>query len=108
MESSKDAIKREIKEELDWNLNYILIAVFKNILNTLNYHSYEFIYKTIYNGKILNDSFNGIEGDFQIYKWVKLEELDNYNLKPNSLNKIILNIDNSKLIHSIEIIEEKK
>lgn len=81
-ENSKDAIKRKIKEELGWLLEY------------------NFCYKAIYDGKISNEPIKCHDNEYQSFKWVSLKELDNYKILPKSNKDLIL--ENTNLFHIIE------
>ena len=81
-ENSKDAIKRKIKEELGWLLEY------------------NFCYKATYDGKISNEPIKCHDNEYQSFKWVSLKELDNYKILPKSNKDLIL--ENTNLFHIIE------
>ena len=103
MEDSLSAIKREIKEKLNIELNFKLIAVSENIVNKINTQSINFYYKAVLNSEINEEYITPIENKKQIYKWIKINELDNYNLKPIKIKEIIQNVNSDELTHFIEI-----
>ena len=82
-ENSKDAIKREIKEEFG-----IDVKIIKKM------------YKAIYDGKISNEPIKCHDNEYQSFKWVSLKELDNYKILPKSNKDLIL--ENINLFHIIE------
>lgn len=92
LESSEDAIKREISEELGENaqVNRLLWMV-ENFfeIDKKNYHEILTIYylKPSKESSLLNkkDMFNGIEGERLVYKWFDIDELDDLNVKPKFL-----------------------
>ena len=48
-------------------------------------------YKSIYDGKILDKTFKGIESDWINFKWVKIEEIDKYEIHPTQIKDFIKN-----------------
>lgn len=101
-ENSKDAIKREIKEELGWLLEYDFCCIQENFLETKGKKitQYNFCYKAIYDGKISNEPIKCHDNEYQSFKWVSLKELDNYKILPKSNKDLIL--ENTNLFHMIE------
>ena len=91
LEDSLSAIKREIKEELDYNnLNFRLISISEEFAKAKGYsnHQINLIYECIYNGKIINESFKSKESDWINFKWVNINEIDKLNIYPKDINKI--------------------
>ena len=78
-ETPKDALIREVKEELSLEIN-------KKLLSPLNFNTYlyEEFHATIF--CYLCRSWNGslVSKDNQKILWVKIEKLKNYNLLPGS------------------------
>lgn len=101
LESSDCAIKREIDEELDEDIeiNRLLWTVeqFFTIDDT-HYHEIATIYLlTLPNQSwILNQNvdFNGPEGERLIYKWFNIDDLNNLNIKPNFLKENLISLPN--------------
>ncbi len=86
MESSDDAIKREMNEELGIDALYKLVSVNENFIKSRNIESIEFIYHTVV------DDINKIkplEDKNQEFIVVNISDIDNYNLKPYTLKDII-------------------
>ena len=54
-------------------------------------------YKCIYNGVIQEDIFKSKESSWINFKWININELDNYDIHPNNI-KAMLNGSN----HSVE------
>ena len=81
LETSLEAIKREVKEELGWeNLEYQFLGLSEEFIKENN-QDVQFInvmYKAIYNEEIKEEEFHGLEGDWAIYKWININDLDNY------------------------------
>ena len=101
-ENSKDAIKREIKEELGWLLEYDFCCIQENFLEAKGKKitQYNFCYKTTYNGQISNEPIKCLDNEYQTFKWVSLKELDNYKILPKSNKDLIL--EDTNLFHIIE------
>lgn len=89
-EYSKDAIEREIKEELGWDLEYNFKYFSENFVNVkdMNAHQILICYESIYDGEVVNE-FMGLEGDFNTYYWVNVNDIDSYNIKPKLTREII-------------------
>lgn len=101
LEDSLSAIKREIKEELDYNnLNFRLISISEEFAKAKGYnnHQINLIYECIYSGKITNESFKSKESDWINFKWVNINEIDKLNIYPKDINKII---NSNNIVHLI-------
>lgn len=101
LEDSLSAIKREIKEELDYNnLNFRLISISEEFAKAKGYsnHQINLIYECTYNGKIINESFKSKESDWINFKWVNINEIDKLNIYPKDINKII---NSNNIVHLI-------
>ncbi len=102
-ESSLDAIKREILEELELNLEFKLCSIQENFLKLKNTNimQYCFCYKTIYDGKINDEKFVCKDNNSQMFEWIELNKLSDITIKPSSTLKLIQNDDND-IKHVIE------
>lgn len=96
LEFSDDAIKRELKEEIALENIELKVRLFLENVFTFNgivYHeiSNNFVIELNENHSFLerNDDFFGIEGKKYIYKWVDIEDIENYNIKPKQLSEVI-------------------
>lgn len=96
-ETSIDAIKREIKEELGYNFkNPKPIALIENFFKYNDeklIHEYSFVYKEtinkdheLYKENLKNLDSTGTSND---YIWVEKEKLKDYNIKPQIIEKIV-------------------
>lgn len=100
-EDSNHAIKREIKEELGFDLDYKLIAIQENfvVVNDKKIMQYCFCYESTYNGEILDLKINCNDKRCQSFYWVDIKNIADYNIMPKSTYDLI----NSKNIkHFIE------
>lgn len=102
-EDSNTAIKREIKEELDYDLDFKLCSVQENFLkiNGKKITQYCFCYKAIYDGKIKKDKFINKDNDNQYFYWIDINKLSDYNIVPKSTYNLIASNDDIK--HIIEV-----
>lgn len=101
-EDSLNAIKREIKEETGFDLEFELCSIQENFLEKDNKKimQYCFCYKSIYNKDINQESFICKDNKGQIFYWVNINDLQNYKLLPNSTYELMKNSKNIK--HIIE------
>ena len=101
-EDSLTAIKREIKEETGFNLEFELFSIQENFLqkDDKKIMQYCFCYKSIYNQDITQESFICNDNKGQIFYWVNINDLQNYKLLPNSAYELIKTSKNIK--HIIE------
>ncbi len=97
-EDSGSAIKRELNEELGLeNLQPSLRLYLENFFkfNGENYHEFSINYLVYIDDKNSFiekwDDFLGVEGEKYIFKWVNIDEIDNYKMKPAIMKKIIKN-----------------
>ena len=106
LESSKDALIREINEEMKIDLtNYNLefIGIDENFfeLDNIKYHELYFIYKIEIdeNNEDFKDGMINYDSKVNYYKWVNILDLKEVNLLPKSLINII---DSNGIHHSIQ------
>lgn len=107
LEKSEDAIKREIIEELGFNnLKFDLVGIGEEIVKDKeNYiHQITLTYKCIYENEIEKEPFKSIESDWINFKWVDINELDNYKTHPNNVKELIQNSD--LINHLVEIVNK--
>ena len=88
LEDSKTAIIREIKEELGIELNFNLLYIFENILKNEKIQNIDFCYYDKYDGTIISK-----EDKNQMFQFVDIKKIEDYNLKPTILKEVIKNID---------------
>ena len=100
-EDSLTAIKREIKEELNYDINFTLCSIQENfvIKEDIKITQYNFCYKGIYNGTINSNKFVCKDNSNQYFYWIDIKKLNDYKIYPKSTTKIIYS---EKLEHIIE------
>ena len=92
LEQTKDAIEREIYEELGWKLEFEFAGISEEFFLDMNEKTQfiNVIYKATYSEEIKEKSFYGKEGDWVTFNWVNLNELDNIPLYPKEIKDIAL------------------
>lgn len=102
-ETTKDAIKREMAEEIGINIQdseLTLIHVVENFFkhNEKDYHEILFVY--LINNKDINgkELIEVIDKDEAINKWYSIDELKYLDVRPK---EIINNINTNQIIHDI-------
>jgi len=102
-EDSKTAIYREIKEELNYDLEYNLCSIQENFVykDGINIMQYCFYYKAIYNGYISTTEFKCLDNDSQIFSWVNIKDIDKLKIVPLS-SKFLIQNDNNSIHHIVE------
>lgn len=106
LESSKDALIREINEEMkidltNYNLEFICIDENFFELDNIKYHELYFIYKIELdeNNDDFKDGMINYDSKVNYYKWINILDLKEVNLLPKSLISII---DSNGIHHSIQ------
>lgn len=100
-EDSLTAIKREVMEELGYDIDFTLCSIQENfvIKEDVKIMQYCFCYKSIYKGIINTDRFVCKDNNNQYFYWVDIEQLNSYKVYPESAIKLIRS---EKLEHIIE------
>lgn len=109
LETSIDAIKREIKEEINIDVsNLEFICLSEEFVNAkgFNNHQINVIYKGIYNNEIRKNKFVGLEGDWCHYEWIEIDKLDNYEIYPSIVKDIVKNPE--KKYHRVDDLIRRK
>lgn len=103
-EDTLSAIKRELKEELDINSDVKLKYIAESFIKfpKLEYHEIGFYFTLKVDEKLLEDncrSKDKNDGE-SIFKWISIDELDNYNIIPKCMKeKIIEKNTNTDIEH---------
>jgi len=95
-EDSLESIKRELKEELGFELSDIsLLAVSEEFVTDKGYYNQQInlIYKGIYTEPIIERKFKGLEENWINFEWISIDELDKYNIYPKGIKNIVKNPD---------------
>lgn len=100
-EDSLTAIKREIREEIGYDIDFKLCAIQENFVRKDNRKitQYSFCYKGIYKGIINSDRFVCKDNDNQYFYWIDIDKLKSYKVYPESTINLI---NSDKLEHNIE------
>ena len=107
LEKSKDAIKREIFEELGFkDLEFNLVGISEEIVKDEenDIQQLTLTYKAIYKDEIYDETFKSIESDWINFKWVDIKELNNYKIHPSNIKNMIKNSDT--INHLVEIVNK--
>ena len=98
LENSKEAIIREIQEELGVDINPQLVSVEEIIEKSTNFHMIEFIYYA----EIDNFSLiKTLDDGWDKFKIVDLNEIDNYDIRPKTAKELIKQEKYDKINHNI-------
>lgn len=108
-EKTKDAIKRELEAEIQKNIKVIkLLGIAENfyVNNKSEYtHCLEFYYLSTISIDNYNDfSTYEVDRGFNYnhnYKWIKITELNNYNVKPKYVVNKVINNDLENIFHIV-------
>ena len=106
LETSLEAIKREVKEEIGWdNLEYHFLGLSEEFIieNNQDVQFINTMYKAIYNDEIKEEEFYDLEGDWAIYKWININDLDNYLLHPKEIKQMMIN--KNEIFHLINKVD---
>lgn len=101
-ETSINALKRELIEELNFNnLSFELKAISEEFVNDKNLFNQQInlIYKTTYQGDIEQNIIESKEGDWCFFEWIDINKLDNINVYPNNIKEIL---NSNNINHIIE------
>ena len=98
LENSKEAILREIKEEVGLNLDYKLVSIEENIVKDTKFHMIEFVFYTeIENFEMLTNLDDGWD-KFEI---VEIKDIDNYDIRPKSVKSLIKENSYNEIYHNV-------
>ncbi len=103
-EDSLTAIKREVMEELGYEIDFTLCSIQENFVlkDNKKITQYSFCYKGIFNGVANKDRFVCKDNANQYFYWIDIDKLNNYKVYPESTINLI---KSDKLEHTIEKME---
>lgn len=107
LEKSKNAIEREIKEEIGYkDLEFSFTGISEEIIRSeeFNAHQLTLIYKSIYNEKITQKVFKGKDSDYNNFEWIDIQDLKTKKTHPSGILKLVEN--NDMITHIVEDIQE--
>lgn len=111
-EDTETGLKRELEEELKIKEDVQIKLIIENFFKLYDeiYHELCFYYSLNINidkyDLNYDEEFSGIEGDNYIFKWVQVNELSNYDLKPEFVKDKIKEVSTLKGLEHI-IIDER-
>lgn len=97
LEESKNAIKRELKEEICFeSLDFQFKAISEEMVNDKGYnnHQINIIFETVYNKEIKQNKFHGLEGEWIEFEWLDIKSLDSFDIYPENIVNLINNNSN--------------
>ena len=98
LENSKEAILREIKEEVGLNLDYKLVSIEENIVKDTKFHMIEFVFYTeIDNFEMLTNLDDG----WDKLEIVEIKDIDNYDIRPKSVKSLIKENSYNEIYHNV-------
>ena len=102
-EDSTSAIKREIKEETNFDLDYKFISIQENFVtrNDINIMQYCFVYEAIYEEDIKHNEFVCKDNTYQKFHWIDIDKINDIIIFPESTKNMILK-ENDIVLHIIE------
>lgn len=109
LEESNKAIMREIKEKIGYeNIDFEFLGISEELVNAKGYnnHQLNIIYKGIYKKEIKENVFSGLEGDWCLYEWINISDIDKYNIFPTNIKNMLKNLNRN--YHIVENLLERK
>ncbi len=90
-EDSLTAIKREIDEELGYDIEFSIASIQENFVvkDNIKLTQYNFCYKGVYDKDIVETEFVCKDNSNQYFYWVDIDKLDDYKIYPESTYDII-------------------
>jgi len=90
-ESSGDAVSREMKEELDFDLNYKLCAIEENFIKKdgMDNMQYSFVYKAIHDDEIIDKVISCLDDNNQKFYWADIDKINDYKIFPESVYQLV-------------------
>ena len=98
LENSKEAIIREIQEELGVTVNPVLVTVEENIVKENNFHMLEFVYYAEIDDFSL---IKTLDDGWDKFKIVNINEIDKYDIRPKTVKEMMKYEAKSNIKHNI-------
>lgn len=99
MENSEEGVIREIQEELGITVNCKLVSVEENYNKAINFHMIEFVYYAEIDN--LKEIVKKQEDDWDKFKVIEIEKINEYDIRPSHVKKLIKMEEYSNIYHSI-------
>ncbi len=98
LESSSEAVCRELQEELGITLNYRLISIEENIVKSTKFHMIEFVFY----GEIESfDEIKSLSDGWDKFKVVEIKDIENFDIRPKTMKKLIMQSSYNNINHNI-------
>lgn len=98
LESSEEAIAREISEELGITLNYKLISIEENIVKETKFHMLEFVF---YAEIESFDMIKSFDDGWDKFKLVDIAGIDEVDIRPKTVKELIKQENYDNISHHI-------
>lgn len=98
LEDTKQAIKREIEEELQLELDFKLVSVEENFVESTKFHMIEFVYYAEIESL---DSIVIPDDGWDKFKIVEIKDIDNVDVRPKTIRNLIKSESYSNITHNI-------
>lgn len=97
-ENSRDAIARELMEELGINLDYKLVSVEENIVKETGFHMLEFVYY----GEIESfDMIKSLDDGWDKFKIFDIANIEGIDIRPKTVKELIKKDKYESISHNI-------
>lgn len=98
LESSEEAVTRELEEELNIKLRYKLISIEENIVVATKFHMIEFVYYA----EIEDFSeVKNLDDGWDKFKIVEIKDIENIDIRPKTITNLIKQNSYINITHNI-------
>lgn len=98
LENSSDTIKREIEEELGLILEYKLISIEENIVESTKFQMLEFVYYAEIDSF---DLINSLDDGWDKFKIFDIYEIDKVDIRPKTITNLVKQEEYKNITHHI-------
>lgn len=98
LENSSDTIKREIEEELGLILEYKLISIEENIVESTKFQMLEFVYYAEIDSF---DLINSLDDGWDKFKIFDIYEIDKVDIRPKTITNLVKQEEYKNITHNI-------